>query len=314
MKMTFSFKWLKSKSFWGSFIFSIALWGYTSLNADYQTIVEVPFKVKLPLNRALESPPPASVYVDVKGTGWNLFNLIFFNKSKVCSVDLSKQSISDSVYKLSKFDIQKGIQYLKNVNPVNILTDAISLTTGLIDDYYVFVVPKVVIIPRSGFTVVGRVKVFPEQVKIRGNRKIIEQINHWDTEQHWFEKVNKPINARVTLIDTLPGVVDVFPKTVTVSVDIQQIGEIIIPDIPITITNGSLPEGHQIKPWIMTITVQGGVNEISKLSKTDIYASIDFERIINDSTGILKPIIKLPPNITLLKTEPQYLYHIINQR
>lgn len=314
MKIFKTKSWLNSKSFWGSLLFAIALWGYTSLNADYQTIVEIPFHVKLPSTRALEATPPRSVYVDVKGTGWNLFNLIFFNESKTCFVDLSKETILDSSYRINKIDIQKSIKYLKNVNPVNILPETISLTTGQIDEYEIFVVPKVIVVPRNGFTVVGRVRVEPEKIRIRGNQKIVGQISRWDTEQKWFENMNSPFEAMVQLIDTLPGVVDVFPKTVRIKVDIQQIGDIIIPDIPISIVNGSLPDGHFIQPPIITLTLQGGVEEIAKLSKADISALIEFERLLNDSTGILKPIIKLPPNITLLRTDPQYIYHIIKEK
>lgn len=314
MKLLKSKKWLNSKSFWGSLLFAIALWAYTSLNADYQTIVEIPFQVKLPSNRALEAAPPPSVYLDVRGTGWNLFNLIFFNKAKMCYVDLSKESILDSLYKINKIDIQKSIQFLKNVNPINVLPETISLSTGQISEYEVYVVPKVVVLPRNGFTIVGRIKVEPEKVKIRGNQKIVAQINRWDTEQQWFENMNKPFRASVLLIDTLQGVVDVFPKTVEISVEIQQVSELIVPDIPISVINGSLPDGHRIQPSIITLTVQGGVEEIAKLSNADISATIDFDKIMNDSTGILKPIIKLPPNITLLKTEPRFIYHTIIEK
>lgn len=311
MNLFKSKSWYMSKSFWGSVLFAIALWGYTSLNAEYQTFVDIPLSVKIPSNRALESPPPQSVFVDVRGTGWNLFNLIFFNNSKQCLIDLSKESILDSIYKINKVDIQKSLQFLKNVNPINILPETINLVTGKVTEYEVYVVPKVIIVPRSGFTVVGKITIEPEKIKIRGNESIVAQINRWETEQKWFEDVNKPITEIVNLIDTLPGVVDVFPKKVTIRCNVQQVSDAVIHDIPISITSGSLPDGHRIQPPIISLTLQGGIDILSSLTPSDISASIDFDKIMNDSTGILKPIIKLPPNVTLLKTDPPYIYHTI---
>ncbi len=303
--------WFRSKSFWGSFLFAIALWGYTSLNSEYQTIVEIPLKIKLPPNRALENTPTKNVYVDVKGSGWNLFYLIFFNTSKVCNIDLSRETILDSIYKINKVDLQKSLKYLKNVSPINVLPENIQLITGRIDEYSVFVFPRVTIIPREGFSIVGKIQIEPEKIIIRGNEKIVSQINRWETENLWLENVNKPILTTVNLIDTLPGVVFVKPKNVLIKADIQQIGEITIDDLPINIINGSLPDGHVIEPSFISVTIQGGVELLSEIAKNDINVTVEFDKILNDSTGIIKPIINLPPNISLLKTDPPYLFHKI---
>jgi len=303
--------WLNSKSFWGALLFSIALWCYTSLNAEYQTIVEVPLTIKLPSNRALEVPPPQNVYLDVRGTGWHLFNLIFFNKSKSCLVDLSRETILDSAFRISKTDLQKSIQFLKNVNPINIMPESITLATGQIVENELYVVPRVSVIPRNGFSIVGRALVEPEKIKIQGNQRIIEQFNRWETESVIFSNVNAPFSSFAPLVDTLQGVISIAPNRVRVSFDVQQVGDIIIPDVPITINGGSLPEGHRIEPSIITLTLSGGVEEIARLSSLDITASIEFDRIISDSTGIIKPIIQLPPNIILLKSNPPFVYHRI---
>lgn len=307
-------RWFQSKSFWGSLLFAIALWGYTSLNSEYQTFVEIPLRIKLPENRALENTPPKNVYVDVKGTGWNLFYLIFLNTSKVCNIDLSRETILDSIYRINKVDLQKSLQYLKNVSPINVLPENIQLITGKISEYEVYIVPKITIIPREGFTIVGKIELEPEKVKIKGNEKIVSQINRWETENVWFENVNSQLLTSVNLIDTLSGVVSINPQKVLVKANIQQIGEITIDDLPINIVNGSLPEGHFIEPQFISVTLQGGIDLVAELTNYDIFASVEFDKIINDTLGIIKPTINLPPNVSILKIDPPYITHKIRTK
>lgn len=301
--------WLNSKSFWGSLLFAIALWGYTALNSEYQTSIDIPLLIKLPQSRALESIPYKNVSVYVRGTGWNLFNLIFFNSSKSCLLDLSKENIIDSIYRINRTDLQKNLQFISNVTPINVLPENIILKTGEVIDYEVYVNPKVVLIPREGFTLVGRTIIEPEKIKLRGNKRIVEQINRWNTATLIYEGINSDFHASIPLIDTLPGVVDVYPKYVSMKINVQQIGEVVLYDIPITVSGGSLPYGHKLEPPLLTVILQGGVNELENLSSADISATIDFDKLISDSTGIMKAIIKLPPNISLLRTEPRYIYH-----
>ena len=71
MKIFKTKRWVNSKSFWGSLLFAMALWGYTSLNTEFNEQIEVPLYVKLPANRAMESELDKTVTIAVKGTGWN---------------------------------------------------------------------------------------------------------------------------------------------------------------------------------------------------------------------------------------------------
>lgn len=309
MQKTKKKAWYKSKSFWGSLLFAIALWSYTSLNSEYQTIVEIPLKITLPSNRALENVPPENVFVDVKGSGWNLFYLIFLNNAKICNIDLSREVLLDSIYRINKIDLQRSLKYLKNVSPINVLPETIQLITGKIEEYEVVVDPKITIIPREGFMIIGKPEISPTKVKIRGNDKIVSRINKWETENILFYNINSPLLTSVSLIDSLKGVVSVTPKKVLIKAEVQQSAEITIDDIPVNIINGSLPEGHIIEPPIISVVLQGGVGILSEITKYDISAVIEFDRIINDTTGIIKPVINLPSNVSLLRLEPPFLTH-----
>lgn len=311
MKFLKTKRWLNSKSFWGSVVFATALWGYTSLNSEYQTLVEVPLSVKLPSSRALEAKLPPNIYVDVRGSGWNLFNLIFFNSAKSCYVDLSSEMITDSLYRISRTEIQKGIQYLKNVNPVDVLPESIVMKTGSVGEYFVRVKPQILVEPRQGFTVVGDYEIEPYLVKITGNDRIAKRIKSWMTSRLIFEDVNNTFTASVPLLDTLTTVLDYKPKFVNIKVQVQQEAEITIPDVELIVMGGSLPKSHRISPRIVTLTLRGGADELAKLDPADISAALSYDDIVNDSTGILKPIIKTPLNMQLIATDPPLIHHFV---
>lgn len=309
MKVFKTKRWLNSKSFWGSLLFAVALWGYTSLNTEFISSVELPLYIKLPVNRALEQEPEQSIGVNVKGSGWHLFNMFLFNNSKNCTIDLTDYQIDDSVFVIDKNEIQKGIRGLSNVTATEIWSKPIQIITGKIIQKKIPIFPNISVMPAEGFTVVGKLKVEPEYVIINGNENVVKKIEKWFTQFAEYDDKNKSFSTEVNILDSLVNVVNVYPQKVRISAEIQQEAEITIDDVPIQITRGSLPASSIISPNLISVTLRGGVDELAKLSVLDISAVIDFDSIIKDSTGILYPQIKLPENIELIGNSPRYLYH-----
>lgn len=302
-------KIFSSKSFYGSILFAIALWGYSSLNSDFIINIELPLTVKLPPNRAIENNLPPTVSVEVRGTGWHLFNLLYLNSSKICNIDLSKSTFTDDIYVISRNEILKGIQYLVNVEPREVLTDVLELSTGQVGTYKVKVDPVVTVKPLDGLIVVGDVICSPDSIRIHGNDRIVRNITRWLTQSIDFPNVHKSFTASVQLSDSLSGKVELSQNYVGISVEVQQIAEVTYDDIPIKIRGGTAPQNHIFAPMLLRVTVQGGAEQLESLTPEDISASIDYTQIISDSTGILIPEVKAPAGYTLMKFEPPYIYH-----
>ena len=181
-----------SKSFIGSIVFALSLWGYVALNKeDYLTSIKVPLVVELPPNRAIETLLPPTVTIEVRGSGWRLFNLIFVNNTGRCFIDFSSEHTLDSTYEISKTDILKGVQFLTNIQAVNVLSEKLSLKIGNIGEYAVRVNPLIKVIPRQGFMLVGNIKIEPDMIKIWGNNKIVGGITSWDSRLIKVEDVFK---------------------------------------------------------------------------------------------------------------------------
>lgn len=307
-------KILSAKSFYGSILFAIALWGYSSLNSEFITNVELPLTIKLPPNRAIENALPTSVSIEVKGSGWHLFNLLYLNSSKSCSIDLSKASFTNDVYVISRTEILKGLQFLLNVEPREVLTDVFDVVTGLVGTYKVPVVPNLKMYAQEGMVIVGEIVCTPDSIRIRGNDRIVKNIPLWYTQRLEFPHVHKSFTSSVPLSDTLAGKVELSQSYITIGVEVQQTAELSFDDVPIIVRGGSEPQNHILSPTFVRITVQGGAEQLEAITSEDISVDIDFNRIINDSTGVIIPDVRVPSGFKLLRIEPPFIYHFVRTK
>lgn len=295
------------KSYFGAFLFAVALWLYTSLSSSYSTIVHMPLIIKLPGDRAFEEPPPEFVLIEAKGTGWNLFNLIFFNNSKKIFLDLSQNNINDSDYSIARNSLLKGIQALERVELSDVLAENVIIHTGKVTTQDVEVVPKLTIKTSDGFTLVGNPKIEPKSIEIRGNDKVVKYIKTWNTIPAIFEETNKSFSKTVELSDSLSGIVYLNTKKVRFSVEIQQTAEVTFPELKIDIRGGMLPKNYKISPDFISITFRGGITEIVELNPDKISVTLNYADIVNDKTGILIPKIEYPGNLKVIMLEPRYI-------
>ena len=298
-----------SKTFLGALGFAFALWLYITLNTEFITFVKLPLVVKLPANRAIESPLPPFISVKVRGTGWQIFNLNYFNSAAKCEIDLINEKISDSLHLLSRIDIMKNLQSTLNIDAIDVMPSMLNLSMGKIEEFSIIIKPDVVIEPSDGYMLVGDVLTKPDLINIAGNEKIIQKITEWKTIPYKVENAREPIFSVVPLVDSLTNIVTLSQNTVKVIADIQKISEIEVRDIPVQISGSDLPKEHQIMPKRLTITLRGGIDDIVGLNYDNISITVNSADVLNDTTGILIPRVELPQNIKMLTIRPQYITH-----
>ena len=299
-----------SKSFIASAFFAAALWVYTSLNQEYRTNLSIPIKFNLLQTRAFIEPPPDNITINVKGSGWHLLNSQFSN-SIFCNVDLSRDISRDTIYKIYRDLILKNIQNQNYINVIDIYPDNFNIFTGRVADTIIKVIPNVIIKPQEGYSIVGKVRIKPEYVSIRGNESIICKIKSWTTKPYVFEGVNNSINTPIELSDSLRGIVNIAGESFRLIADIQQTAEAIAPDVKVKIIGSNLLKNHTVGPTNLQVTVRGGINIIKNFSPDQVTAFIDYQQIISDSTGYITPVVQVPENLQIISIKPKYLYHKI---
>ncbi len=304
-------KQVKSKAFLGSVLFAASLWAYSSLNYDYKPLIKVPLTIKVPANKAIEKGLQQEVSIKVKGSGWQLFNLIFFNTSAKCVIDLTSKDLSGKEYIITRTDVLKGLENIVDVEPIDVQPESMKLTIGKMATYKVPVNPILSISPRPGFIAMSNIKIQPDSILITGNEKLIKGIKRWNTKVFVSNNLFKTTTFDVPLADSLKGFITLSQANVKITVKLQQAADITIYDVKLHIKGGSLPKGHKLQPKRISVVVHGGIEQIAKITDSDIYSYINYKDIMNDSTGIIIPKIQINENIDKAASGGDFLIWVI---
>lgn len=300
---------ISSRTVIAAFLFAVSLWGYTSLNEEYTTRINIPLEVELPADRALEESLPEDISLEVKGLGWHLFNIFFFNSSENCFIDLSQKRITDSIYTIGRAEILKGVRNLMNVNATDVQPEYMQLITGKITEKEVTVNPNLEIIPRDGFILAEAIRVQPQRVTIRGNDKIIKNVKSWQTMPRTMNDVYTDISVNVQLKDTLGGIVELLPNKVRLAGKVEQFAEITVYDVPVKIVGGVLSKEHSLSANKIDITVRAAASILDNLTADRFIVTLNYDDIMTDSTGIVVPTIESRDKLVVLKSSPEVIYH-----
>lgn len=291
-------------------LLALSLWLYANLNMEFTTFIPVPLEVKLPESRALETSLPSELSVQVRGSGWQLINLRYFNSSARCFLDLTKTAFNDSLSYINRNDLIKSVQSLNNTQAIDTDPQTLSIKTGTVVNYSIGIESRVKIVPRDGFCIVGEQKIKPDVINISGNEKILRNLNKWNTEVINFEDVYTDVNKLINLSDSLHNSLRLSQKQVHLVAEIQQEASLTFEDVEVRIKGGSLTQNQILQPTFCKVIVSGGVKQLAKVTPSQISLSIDINEINSDTSGILIPEVEVPPGIKVLMVEPRYLYHI----
>ena len=128
----------------------------------------------------------------------------------------------------------------------------------------------------DGYTQVGEIKFIPDSVVIVGPKAELNNINEINTLKDTLLELSSAVKSNVDLI--FPSkLINCQVSSIEYSLDIQQISERIIVDIPIKVTNKI--KGIRVfpSPQTVSLTVVGGVFQISKIKPSEVSVIVDFK-------------------------------------
>lgn len=292
-----------------SFVISISLWIFTTLNSEYTTYIKVPLVIKPPERLSIAGAIPDKIDVQITATGWQILNLSFFPKTSVCTINFDRADIQGGKLILTKNELLKGLNLSVNAKVHDVIPAILTFEVGQIAEKVVPVIPRVRIITRENFTLVGKPLIKPDLVVVRGRKDVLDGINAWPTKWLTLEDVYHSLDIEVPLLDTLHALVSLNVDKVRLYANVDLTCEKELLDVPVSVEGGELPENHSIEPRILKVFVRSGVNNLASKDLSSIVAVIPYPEIIKDTVGILIPKIDLPEGIKLLYTEPAYLFH-----
>jgi len=304
---------IKKLSFWGAYLFAFAFWFYANFNDTYSYNVDIPLIIKTPYDKAIETDLPKSISIKVKGNGWDLFNLLYFNTNKQCYLDLAKLNLISDTVNINKKILTKFTESIGNFTPLEVYPEIITLTLDKVIEKDIPIKSRVKIIPDKQFVLAQEQVLNPSYIKVRGSKKVIEKLEFIDTEDKVYKNLFKDFRGKAKL-DNLDGKIKFISKSnnVRITQKIDQLSEYVIENIPVEII-GTLKSEHRIYPQQLSLTVRGGINNILKLNYNSIKIKIDAKNILEDVDGYLIPNIITPNNITVIDMYPKYLRHYVYQ-
>ncbi|MES2764510.1 MAG: hypothetical protein V4642_01475 [Bacteroidota bacterium] len=303
-------------SFLFAFVFAIAFWGYVNLNSTYTTLVETVLKVKVANGRAIEDALPEVLRLRVRGTGYELVKLLYFSARPECYVDVSPKPLESSRerYFITQDTLLRSITTPLSVQILDVSPPSISFRTDVEISRKVPIIPDFDINYRRGFTLITDPVYTPDSIEIRGTNRLIQSIEAWRTQPIHLQDVHEPFSFTIPLKDSLTSTVRKSSPNVSISGNVQQVAEITFQDVPVEIQSAPSGAEHTIRPRIVSVTVRGGIRQLQYMLSSMVRVSVSYYDLTQDSTGYVKPIVSLPPELQLVKISPAFLRHTVTKK
>ena len=266
----------------GAFSLATILWLFVISGDQYTMIIDFPIEARnLNAQKAYLKEVPNYAAVMLKGKGRDLFKAFILQKYAGFKLVLDLEGISQeyefflndyfeknprrvvlpSSYKLSFVEVVYP-------NRIKISLDEVMKKTFPVSS-------NLLISLKDGYTQVGLIKFYPDSVNIVGPKAELDRINNINTIKDTLTNLSYAFNSDLNLF--LPNrLINCSHTEVQCYLDIQQISERIIVDIPVKVINKV--KGIRVfpSPQTVSLTVIGGAIQISKIKSHDILVNVDF--------------------------------------
>ncbi len=286
----------------GAFGLALLLWIFVVSENEYTLILDLPIEARnLNVQKAHKEEVPPSASVRLRGTGRDLFKSFLLKNFGGFKLILDLEGISKEYEFVLNDYFEKFPQ--KVVLPLNYNLSFVEVVYPnrikiSLDDYSsksVPIISNLHIKPAPGFLLVGNQVIRPEKIDIAGPKKELVLINHIETI---YDTINGLTSFYTGEIKTqsLGRLIEYSTNSVEISLDIQNISERIIVDVPVNVIN--IPEKFRVfpSPQTVSLTVIGGVEQIANLNPTDIKIIVDFNDW-NHLKQFYEPKVSIPKDL-----------------
>lgn len=265
--------------------------------------MEVPIEVRnIQAKKTLRQEIPHMAQVRFNGTGGALLEAYLFKNffDLKLVLDLERMQTEYDFVLNEYFDNypQKiyipnsfNIEYVEVIYPDSLhiaLDDIMVKEVPVINNFHVTAAP--------GYLIMGRPVLNPRQIEISGPKELVRDISELDLVADTLIGAENPIRESVR-IEGLDRLINVSQPTVEYRLDVQAIGERIISEIPVTVTN-ILPNLRVfVNPRTVSLTITGGLNQIASVDPEDIEVTIDFGAQWNPRQQFYEPSVRVPSGL-----------------
>ncbi|TRZ51615.1 hypothetical protein D4R99_04150 [bacterium] len=294
-----------------TFLFAIFIWLYINLNLTYNYVIVIPLEVKSSKLQAVSNELPENLEVTLKGKGWDLLSILMKNNI-IYTVDLSGYK------KDTKINLVQAMSEVVNLPPSvsvqSVVPDNLDISFDNTITKSIKVKNNTIIALKEGYILIGSPRIVPDSVKVTGATSVISRIKYLSTDHMDFTGIGNSFSKEVKLSDTLSNLVKVEPKSVTIFYRVELSAEKTFEDINVNVLNLPADKEVLLVPPKISLSLRGGVEQLSKINASDFKVGIEYSQIDSDEQGFVVPSIELPNDFTIIKSEPQRFQYIIKKK
>lgn len=283
---------------------SMLIWFMISMRESYSVVRDFPTTVvNIPEDRALRTPPPSAVRVQIEGRGWQLLKLV--TSTQAIRLDASSPVVD--LFRATAESLPPDVRP-QSVSPPEVrlsMEDKVSRRVAITVDANVVTIPP--------YDLVRPVRAIPESVYVSGAASIVAGIRSWPTVRFERENVNESFTASVRLAGD--RLIDVDVSAVVIQAEVaeftenRRLLEVRVTDAPPAASR------FQLMPDKVSVryTVPLAQFESSVVSDS-FYATVPYHVIVEDTTGRVEPQVKFPKTLALkdlVVETPRLQYYVI---
>ena len=291
-------------------VMALLLWFHVATEKVYEYTKSFPVKIlNIPEGLILSQEVPEEVQVKIRGKGKELLKLLLMEQKNL-QIDIGdfRGGENDYSFKPEEIPIPEGL----DLRAEEILSpQSIKINLDRLIEKKVPIHSQITILPEEGYLLIGEVSLDSHEVFISGPTRLVRKIKSIQTEKKMLEGVTEPISDQIGLALPEGYNLELSFNEVNCSADIQKAIGKEIPSVPVEAVN--LPEGRKVtvQPDSIKVVIFGGENVVNQLTKDQIKVTIDCATVKRNKEAKLQPFVKLPPIVSLIRTEPDSLVVII---
>tara|TARA_Y100000591_G_scaffold189054_1_gene163488 strand:+ start:2207 stop:3181 length:975 start_codon:yes stop_codon:yes gene_type:complete len=267
----------------GAFLLAVLLWLFVISGDQYTMMLDLPIEARnLNSQKTYLEEVPGYASIILKGKGRDLFKSYLLQNYSEFKLVLDLDGISQEYEFILNDYFEKNprkvvIPSSHNVSFIEVVyPNRIKIRLDEVMEKKVPVVSNIWSEVKDGYVQIGNTQFEPDSLIIIGPRVELDKINEVYTTKDTLNNLTKSKNGTIDLISK-NRLIKYSLSKISYFLDVQQISERIIVDIPVKVINKV--KGIRVfpSPQTVSLTVVGGVAQIAGIKPTDISVIVDFK-------------------------------------
>ncbi|TSJ40563.1 YbbR-like domain-containing protein [Mucilaginibacter corticis] len=303
----------RASAFFTCLILALCAWIAITLSNsyDYQVKEVLVFK-NSPQKRAFHPLQSDTVTATVKGNGWQMLFSKMNEQNRIIKVDLSKLDSEAYVVVSTQLNAINAEKAVDN-EIIAIAPDTLYFDFTNRSDRKVPVQLVKSVNYQQQFTQSGNIVIKPAYVRIIGPSNVIDKIKFWRTDQLTLKNINEDVNTEVNLQAPDEGNVSIYPKTVQVSIPVDEFTEKTI-ELPVKLVGNVDFYNVKVFPQKVKVTFTTSLNRYADIDEEFFEAQADLNlwRAYGYSSLPVK-VTRLPDYCKIVNIEPHNIDFIVKK-